>query len=134
MKKQYRGSCHCGKVRFEADFDLSQGTGKCNCSFCAKARVWGVLVQAKDFRLVSGAEDLADYQFGGKTMHHTFCKHCGVRPFGRGHAEALGGDFYGVAVTCIDGLDPSELAQLPVMYVDGKNNNWQAAPSETRHL
>jgi hypothetical protein len=133
MQKTYHGSCHCGAVRFEADIDLAGETSKCNCSICTKARFWKSVVPADSFRLLAGEDTLTDYQFGGANIHHLFCSRCGVKPFGRGHLEGFG-DFVAVNVACLDGATDRELAEAPVIFQNGRADDWSSPPAETRYL
>jgi len=134
MKKTYRGGCHCGAVRFECDIDPAEGTSRCNCSICAKGRFWKAIARADDFRMLQGADALSDYSFGRGVIHHLFCRHCGIKPFGRGNMEALGGAFHAVNVACLDGSAPEEFPAGMIVCQDGKNNDWSMAPPETRPL
>lgn len=135
MLKTYRGSCHCGAVRFEADFDLSRGTGKCNCSVCWKIRLWTVNVRPEAFHLMAGDDELIDYQFNSGVAHHLFCRHCGVRPFEWVDVPNMtGAKYYNINIACLDDLDIEELMAAPLTYFDGRNDDWGATPAETRHL
>ncbi|HSW11673.1 MAG TPA: GFA family protein [Solimonas sp.] len=133
MKQTYRGSCHCGAVRFEADIDLSQPTYRCNCSICRRNRFWPAIVLPEDFRLLAGEGAMTQYLFNSMRNQHWFCRRCGVRPYGIGHTPE-GQRIYGVNLGCLDDVSDAELAAAPVTYVDGRDDRWHMAPAETRHL
>ena len=137
--KTYSGSCHCGVVRFEADVDLAEGTIKCNCSSCTKARSWLVVARSDRFRLIAGSEFQADYQWippgrAKPAIQFHFCKACGIRTPGRGELEAMGGAFYAVQVPLLDDIDPEELARRRIRYVDGRHDHFDQAPADIRFL
>jgi hypothetical protein len=133
VKQTYRGSCHCGAVRFEADAELEQVTFRCNCSFCAKSRAWFAFVPASDVRVLAGEGELVDYQFGKKRLHHFFCRTCGVRPFTRA-TDPKGVPMFALRVNVLDGVDAHALAALPVRYFDMLHDRADPPEGETRHL
>lgn len=148
--KKYHGSCHCGKIKFTANIDFSKGTGRCNCTFCTKARWWGAVVKPQDFTLLEGKEALSDYTKAAPltfttdfakgesltpyTTHQLFCKHCGIRPFGMGHVPEIGGDYVSVNVAALDDIDFKEVMAAPMQYFDGRHDNWMQKPEMTAHL
>ena len=138
-EKTYSGSCHCGAIRFEAEIDLEAGSNRCNCSICTKARAWFVLVKGADkLRVLEGATAYTEYQWKPEGqdqshLHYQFCKTCGVRAFGRGEAEQMGGSFYFVSVSSLD-ISPEELAGIPITYVDGRSGRYDQTPAQTAWL
>jgi hypothetical protein len=136
MKKTYHGSCHCKAVTYEVELDLTQGTGKCNCTYCWKMRNWSAQTRPGGFRLLTGADMLGDYSKSGEwgEAHHRFCKRCGVTTHGHGRIDAIGGEYAGVHVSTLDDLSLDELLAAPVHYADGLHDSWQNQPAEIRHL
>jgi hypothetical protein len=66
-------------------------------------------------------------------VHHVFCTTCGVRPYGWGE-QPSGGKFYAVQLACLDDVDDKEFVEAPVTYHDGRNDQYDAAPSLWNHL
>lgn len=128
--ERFEGSCHCGAVRFEVEANLEAGTMRCNCSICRKARFWFAFVPHDKFRLLQGEERLADYRFGPERIRHRFCTRCGIKPFGM----AADGGGVAINIACLDDVAPERLAALPVRYLDGAHDRWDAAPPVTAHL
>jgi len=114
--KTYTGGCHCGAVRYEVQTDLAF-TATCNCSMCSKMGWIMTFVPASQFTLLSGEDQLIDYQFHKKVIHHLFCKTCGIRSFGRG-VDKDGNGTVCVNVYCLEGVDRSTLQ--PQMF-NGKD-------------
>jgi len=133
MLKTYRGSCHCGAVQFEADIDLALPTYRCNCSICSRNRFWAAVVKPASFRLQQGKDEVTQYLFNSMQNEHFFCKTCGVRAFGVGHSPEVG-EVVGVNIGCLEDASVEELAAAPIVYCDGKYDNWQNPPAVTSYL
>ena len=133
MLKTYHGSCHCGAVQFTAELDLSQDTYRCNCSICRRTRFWPAVAREGGFQIVAGESELTQYLFNTKKNQHYFCKHCGVRAFGVGTETPIG-KMVGVNLGCLNDLSEEELSKAPIVYIDGRNDQWQRAPELFRHL
>ncbi|MCP3168283.1 GFA family protein [Myxococcus qinghaiensis] len=124
--KTYVGGCHCGAVRFEAEFDLSAPVNRCNCTVCTKMGGTTTSVPPSQFRVTKGESETSEYRVGDSPNYRRFCKHCGVQCYGGGFVEEMGGHFRSINLGCLDGVDVSKLT---VQYWDGRYNNWEAGPS-----
>ena len=105
----YRGGCHCGAIRFEADGELA-GLEVCNCSICAKTAYIHWYLPPERFRLLTPRDAIATYQFGTRTSENHFCHTCGISPFRRPRSDP---DKVDVNARCLDDVDAESLAVKP---------------------
>jgi hypothetical protein len=110
-----QGSCHCGRVKFEADGEIASAMS-CNCSICQRKGALMWFVPRGALRLLTPDEDAASYGFGKHLIRHRFCAVCGIHPYGEATSPA-GEAMAAINIRCIEGID---LAAIPVTSFDGR--------------
>lgn len=112
----HKGSCHCGRVRFEVAGEFEQAM-ECNCSHCSRKGYLLWFVPLGDFRLEGDLGGLSTYHFNKHVIDHHFCPDCGCAPFSTGTAPD-GTKTAAVNIRCLEGIDLSEVKRVPV---DGRS-------------
>lgn len=108
----HNATCHCGAVVLELCLpDGIVDLHRCNCSFCRRKGAIVASVPLARLRVVKGADMLKLYQFNTKTAKHYFCSSCGIHTH---HVRRSKPNEYGYNVGCLDGVDPFDLAQVPL--------------------
>src|SRR5664279_196475 len=103
--KEYKGSCHCGAIRFTfLGPEAIDGGLRCNCSICRRkgAAMTRFSVAPDEISIEVKDDSLATYEFGSRVAKHHFCRKCGIYPF---HQTMRKPGHYRVNIGCIDGID-----------------------------
>ncbi|EKU54502.1 S-(hydroxymethyl)glutathione synthase [Acinetobacter sp. WC-323] len=113
---QYKGSCHCGKLTFIAQGELTEALS-CNCSICQKkgSLLWFLPQSEVEITVEDDAQ--ATYQFNKHVIEHHFCKVCGIHPYAIG-VDPQGNTICAINVRCIDDL---ELESIKINHFDGRS-------------
>lgn len=111
---KHTGGCHCGKVKYEVEMNLEKAIS-CNCSICMKRGSLLDFVPEGKFKLLSGSNDLTEYLFNKKVIHHLFCKTCGILSYGHGTAPD-GSKVIAINIRCIDGV---QLDKIKIQEYNG---------------
>ena len=121
----HRGGCHCGAVAFEVDAPARVTVSQCGCSICRMSGFLHLIVPRTRFRLLRGAESIAEYRFNTGIAVHLFCRTCGVKSF---YVPRSNPDGYSVNLRC---LDQSTLEHVSVEPFD--DNDRAAGEARLRH-
>ena len=110
----HQGSCHCGAIKFEVEAPDEVEVENCNYSICNMSGFLHLIVPARNFRLLSGENNLTTYTFNTGVAQHKFCKTCGIKPFYIPRSNPDGVD---VNLRCLS----TQPKQVKIVDFDGKN-------------
>ena len=114
----HKASCHCGAVELELTLPNGiEDPRRCNCSMCRKRGAIAASVALDGLKITSGADKLSLYQFNTMTAKHYFCSVCGIYTH---HQQRSNPDQFGYNVACLEGINPFDLGEVPVL--DGINH------------
>jgi hypothetical protein len=112
----YKGSCHCGQIRFEVEGDLD-GAMACNCSMCSRKGSLLWFVARAKLQLITSEKEIGTYTFNKHVIKHRFCRTCGIHPYGEG-VDPNRNDVAAINIRCLEGID---LEKVPVQHFDGRS-------------
>jgi hypothetical protein len=106
------GGCHCKKVRYEVEVDVSKPVIECNCSHCQIKGLLLAFVPGTAFKMTEGEEYLTEYRFNTTKLQHLFCKTCGVQSFCKGK-DKEGNPTVALNVRTLDDIDLDTITRIP---------------------
>ena len=107
----YKGSCHCGGIKFEVEGDLREVI-ECNCSICSrKGSLLGFVPQEK-LKMLTPKERMSTYTFNKHVIQHHFCPTCGIHPLAKA-TDRSGKPMAAINVRCLEGVDLKRLEVKP---------------------
>lgn len=112
---KYQGSCHCGKVAFEVEGEITSALA-CNCSICQRRGSLLWFVPRTALKLLTPDDAASTYTFNKHQIKHRFCATCGMHPYGEGAAPD-GTVMAAINIRCLEGID---LEAIPVTHYDGR--------------
>ena len=113
---RYKGSCHCGRIRFEVEGTIKDALS-CNCSMCQRKGSLLWFVPREQMKLLTAEDAASTYTFNKHVIKHRFCPVCGMHPYGEGKGPD-GKPMAAINIRCLEDID---LDSIPVNRYDGRS-------------
>ena len=113
---KHKGSCHCGRVAFEVEGEIT-GALACNCSICQRKGSLLWFVPREKLQLLTADDAANTYTFNKHAIKHRFCPACGIHPYAEAN-DPKGNAVAAINIRCLEDVD---LAAIPVKDFDGRS-------------